>query len=93
MEKEDMMIPYIAYESMLYKEDTQQKRLVVVMIILVVLLVVTNAMWLIAWNQYDYVDDYVEVDSGYGGDANYIGEDGEIYYGKGSTEKENEKAL
>lgn len=91
MGKEDMMIPYIAYESMLYKEDTQQKRMVIVMIVLVVLLVVTNAMWLYYWNLYDYVDDYVEIDSGYGGDANYIGEDGDIYNGKDSSKKENEK--
>lgn len=75
--KEDMMIPYAAYESMLYKEDTQQKRMIVVMFFLVVLLVATNAMWLYAWNQYDYVEDYVEVDSG-DGVANYIGEDGSI---------------
>ena len=81
MEKEDMTIPYIAYESMLYKEDTQQKRMVIIIVILVVLLVVTNLMWLVAWNQYDYVEDYVEVDSD-NGIANYIEGEGDINYGK-----------
>lgn len=91
MEKEDMTIPYIAYESMLYKEDTQQKRMVVIIVILVLLLVITNAMWLYYWNLYDYVEDYVEIDSEGEGIANYIEGEGDIYNGKDSSEKESEK--
>ncbi len=83
------MIPYIAYESMLDKEDRQQRRLVYVIIALVILLVVTNVIWLVAWNQYDYVDEYeVELDSGDGGNANYIGQDGDIYNGESESYSE-----
>ena len=79
-----LTIPYVAYESMLDKEDRQQRRMVVAIIVLIVLLVVTNVIWLVAWNQYDYVDaeDYqVDVDAE-NGIANYIGEDGNIYNGE-----------
>lgn len=42
--------------------------------------------------QYDYVDDYsVELDSGDGGNANYIGNDGDIYNGEGNSTQEKEQ--
>jgi hypothetical protein len=97
MEKHDVTVPYIAYESMLDKEDRQQKRMVIIIVVLVVLLLTTNLMWLIAWNQYDYVDlyDEVDVDTDGGGNANYIGEKGDIYNGINSSnsQTENEDAL
>ena len=89
MEKHEMTIPYIAYESILDKGDRQHKRMIIVIIVLIFLLLATNLMWLIAWNQYDYVDDYVEVDGG-DGIANYIGDDGDFNYGTNSTQAENE---
>jgi len=84
------MIPYCVYESMLSKEDTQQRRMIVVIILLIVLLVVTNVIWLVAWNQYEYVDDYgVDIQADGNGNANYIGNDGDINYGK-DYDKKNE---
>lgn len=47
------------------------KRLLVVVIVLIFLLFASNAIWLYEWNQYDYTD--VTVDSGDGGNANYLG--------------------
>ena len=98
-DRTQLTIPYIAYESMLAKEDTQQRRMVYIIIMLIVLLVVTNLIWLVAWNQYDYVDeDYstkVDLDGG-NGNANYIGNDGDIYNGESNstndTQDENQDA-
>lgn len=93
-ENDKLMIPYIVYESMLDKEDRQQRRMVYIIILLIALLVVTNVIWLVAWNQYDYVelDDYsVDLESDKGGNANYIGEDGTIYNGTSdSTQTQDE---
>ena len=89
--KQMMMIPYVVYESMLTKEDTQQRRMIYVIILLIVLLLVTNVIWLVAWDQYDYVDDYTNVDGG-NGVANYIGDDGDINYGTNNTQNENQDA-
>ena len=57
------------------------------------LLFLTNALWLIAWNSYDYVDEYtVDVDADDGGNANYIGNNGDIYNGtsNGNTQAEQD---
>lgn len=55
------------------------KRLWIALIITVVLMFASNAAWLYAWMQYDYMS-YEAVTSD-GGDANIIGNDGDIYNG------------
>lgn len=83
-----IMIPYVVYESMLAKEDTQQRRMVYIIIMLIVLLVVTNVIWLVAWNQYDYVDDYTEISAEQdGGGVNIVG-GGDIDYGAEGNDQE-----
>lgn len=81
-----------AFERMQAKDEKNDLWRNIIIITLIILLVVTNAMWLIAWNQYDYVDEYdVDLDSGEGGDANYIGNNGDISYGENfSTAQESE---
>ena len=87
-DNKQMMIPYVVYESMLSKEDTQQRRMIYVIILLIVLLLVTNVIWLVAWNQYDYVDDYTEMSVEQdGGNVNIVGA-GDIDYGADSSGKE-----
>lgn len=88
---ENNNIPYIVYESSLAREERQQKRLVVVIVILVILLFVTNALWLYVWNQFDFVDESVNIDSDEG-IANYIGNDGDINNGTDNGSKKNEGA-
>lgn len=83
----DTMIPYIVYESMLSKEDTQQKRMIAVIILLIVLLLVTNVIWIVAWNQYDYVDDTTEISAEQdGGGVNIVG-GGDVDYGTEGNDK------
>ena len=72
----------IAFERMQAKDERNDLWRNITIITLIILLVVTNAMWLIAWNQYDYVDDYsVDMQADGDSDANYIGNDGDIYNG------------
>lgn len=77
-----------AFERMQAKDEKNDLWRNIIIITLIILLVVTNAMWLVAWNQYDYVDseEYsVDLDSGEGGDANYIGNNGDISYGESDS--------
>lgn len=93
MENEDkIIISRYAFERMQTKDEKNDLWRNIIIIVLIILLVVTNAMWLVAWNQYEYVDSYeVELDSGDGGDANYIGNDGDITYGSDNgSQNENE---
>lgn len=85
LNKEQLTIPYIAYESMLAKEDMQQRRMVYIIIFLIALLVVTNVIWLVAWNRYDYVDVETDISANQsGGNVNIVGA-GDIDYGTDSS--------
>lgn len=86
---DNIIMSRIAFERMQSKDEKNDLWRNIIIIVLIVLLVVTNAMWLIAWNQYDYVEDYTQVDSG-NGNANYIGNDGVINNGTDYTQDENE---
>lgn len=91
MENNDnIVMSRIAFERMQSKDERNDRWRNLTIIILIVLLVITNAMWLWAWNQYDYVDEYseIEMDTGEGGDNNYIGNNGDINNG---TNEGNEK--
>ena len=91
MENNDNIImSRLAFERMQSKDERNDRWRNITIIVLIVLLVVTNAMWLIAWNQYDYVDteEYsVDMDSGEGGDNNYIGHNGDINNGTNDSNK------
>lgn len=93
MENEDkIIISKYAFERMQAKDERNDRWRNIIIITLIILLVVTNAMWLIAWNQYDYVDSYeVDMDSGEGGDANYIGNNGDISYGENISTENTEQ--
>lgn len=85
MENNDNIImSRIAFERMQAKDERNDRWRNIIIILLIILLVATNGMWLWAWNQYDYADETstVEMDTGEGGDNNYIGRNGDINNGK-----------
>lgn len=89
---DNIVMSRIAFERMQAKDERNDKWRNIIIITLIILLVVTNAMWLIAWNQYDYVDDYsIDLDAGDGGNANYIGNDGDIYNGEDNSTQNTEQ--
>ena len=74
MENNDnVVMSRIAFERMQAKDERNDKWRNIIIILLIILLVATNAMWLWAWNQYDYIDDYTSVEADDGSNANYIG--------------------
>lgn len=86
-------VPYVVYESAQARNERDKKRLLIALIISVVLVFISNAIWLWAWMQYDYVSEEVIVDSADGGNANYIGQNGDINnYGEGSSASEDSQA-
>ena len=78
--EEKNAIPYIVWEGERVRDERRHRRDFIVKIILIILLFVSNAIWIYAWNQYDYAE--VVVDGGEKGIANYIGHDGDIRYGE-----------
>ena len=82
---ENKTIPYYAFDCVMAMVDRITKRYIIALIICILLLVVSNGAWLYAWMQYDYVSETVEVDSDDGGNANYIGHDGDINNGESES--------
>jgi hypothetical protein len=89
MENNDNIImSRIAFERMQSKDERNDRWRNIIIILLIILLVATNGMWLWAWNQYDYVEteEYsVDLDADDGGNANYVGNDGDIYNGESDS--------
>ena len=94
MENNDNIImSRIAFERMQTKDEKNDRWRNIIIILLICLLVLTNALWLWHESQYEYVyEDYTEVDAGDGGTANYIGHDGDINNGTGSTQENSNEA-
>lgn len=83
-------VPYIVYEGSMARAERHIKRLVIALIVAIVMICVSNIAWLYLWNSYEYVGDSqaVTVDSD-GGNANYIGNDGDISNGESNGNNEN----
>ena len=102
-ENMNLVIPLVAFERMQYQEerkDRLQNAVIVIMAIVIIVIValhfISDAQWRKAWSEYDYVttDELtVDLQADEGGDANYIGNDGDITYGESNSntqENENE---
>ena len=90
MEHKD--IPYLVYEATQARNERAVKRLVTALIIAIALMFASNAFWLYAWLQYDYIETEeqlkVHITTEGGGDANYIGNDGDILNGENNSKQE-----
>ena len=72
-------VPYIAHESDMARQERSNKRLAIALIISIITLFLSNIGWLVYLSQYEF--ETTEISSEGGGNANYIGEDGNIYNG------------
>ena len=78
-------VPYIVHESAMARMERQIKRLWIAVIVAVCLLFSSSAIFTLAWLQYDYASYEAITDDS--GDANIIGNDGDIYNGYGEIEE------
>lgn len=77
---DNIIMSRIAFERMQAKDERNDRWRNVIIVLLIILLVVTNAMWLIAWNQYDYVDGY-SIEAEQDGEGINILGGGDVNYG------------
>ena len=76
-EKDQIMVPYVVYESAMTRSERHIRRLLWTLLVVVILLAATNLAWMYMWNTYDYQDEDITLRSE-SGIANYIGESGDI---------------
>ncbi len=84
-------IPYWAYEATQARNERTIKRLIIALIVAIALIFASNAIWIYAWMQYDHIatESSVDLSTDGGGDANYIGNDGDINNGTSKSENDN----
>lgn len=81
-------VPYIVHESSMARMERQIKRLWIALIVAACMMFASNAVWLWAWMQYDYESYEITADGD--SNANYIGQDGNIYNGGISESEETD---
>lgn len=54
-------VPYIAHEAAMARAERQHKRMWIACIVLAVIVFASNALWLWAWQSYDYTSETEEV--------------------------------
>ena len=95
MENENK-VPYAAYEGLQVRHERTVKRLIIAIIVTVILMFASNMAWLYAWQSYDYESEEtvvsVDQDTKDGGNANFIGNNGDINNGKASSDYKAAKA-
>lgn len=85
---ENNLVPEATLEFAVEKLIQIIKYLVIIIIILTLALIGTNVAWVIYESQFETVA--CDIQTGEGGDANYIGNDGDIYNGESNSSEENE---
>ena len=87
-------IPFVAYESEMTRNERHIQWLIIALIVAIAAIFSSNAAWLYAWCQYDYIgaseECVIEINGTDGGNANYIGNDGDIYNGEDKDYKAQE---
>lgn len=83
--KKNIGVPFVVYEAEMDRQERRFRRLIWIVIVLIAAIVIMNGAWLYAWMQYDYVSYEAVTDAG--GDANVIGNDGDIYNGDSKTQE------
>lgn len=79
---EQMNVPYIVYESSMSRMERALKRMFVALVVSIIVMLGSNVAWLLFINQYEYVEEGTDVTlTNEDGNANYIGNDGDIYNG------------
>ena len=86
-DKTNTSVPFIVHESAMARAERHIKRLWTALIIAIVAIAVTNIAWLIYISQYDF--ESYEISTENGGNANYIGNDGDIYNGESDRQKKS----
>lgn len=82
-------VPYIAHESALARIERSMRRLITALIVVTALWFATIGIFVWYLSQYDFEDYMVELSTDGGGNANYIGQDGDILNGTSYSEAQN----
>lgn len=79
-DNQEKVVPFFVYETEVARDERTTKRLITALIIAIILIFASNALWLLAWIQYDYTSEEVTYSQdGEGFNNINTGEMGDIY--------------
>lgn len=82
-ENQNIVVPYAAHEIAIATSERHSRRLWIVILVLIGALIASNLAWIIYNSQFETVEESTVVEQeNSNGDNNYIGNDGDITYGK-----------
>ena len=82
-EKQNVNVPYVVHESAMARSERNSKRMWIVILVLILALIGTNLAWIIYNSRFETIEESAVVEQeNSNGDNNYIGNDGDITYGK-----------
>ena len=90
-ENANVNVHYVVHESAMARSERHNKRLWIVILVLIGALISTNLAWIIYENSFEEVitTEEIIVEADDNGNANYIGQDGNIYNGEDYSKEEN----
>ena len=83
-------VDYIFFESEMARSERHIKRLWISLIVSILATIITNVAWLYYISQYDFEDYDYTLSARDGGNASFIGGDGDISYGESTSFTEDE---
>jgi uncharacterized paraquat-inducible protein A len=90
IENQNVSVPYVVHEATVARQERQIKRMWIALIVAIALMFFTNMMWVGVFSSYDYSSEEIIVDAEDNGNANYIGQDGNIYNGEDNSAETQE---
>lgn len=75
--------------EVIHEQKVANKRMFVILMVVLAMFFVSNLAWLVAWNLPNYKSETITIDSE-AGNANYIGNDGDITNGENKDSKGNQ---
>ena len=89
-ENTNVTVPYVVHEATVARQERQIKRMWIALIVSIALMFFTNMIWIGVFSSYDYSSEEIIVDAEDNGNANYIGQDGNIYNGEDNSAETQE---
>lgn len=92
-ENQNVTVPYVVHEATVARQERHIKRLWIALIVAWAVVLAVVGIFTYERLQYDYTGTYEEiiVDAEDNGNANYIGQDGNIYNGENNGTENNEE--
>lgn len=87
MNENRVTVDYIVFEGEMARSERHIKRLWIALIIAVAAVIITNLAWLHYISQYDFEDYDYTLETRGGGNASFIGGNGEIHDGESESEE------